>query len=64
MKHGRIAVDFAPISDAPSRGHDLKLVLETARFEEKGDAPSRGHDLKLIRAAAPAAACGCPLTGA
>ena len=34
------------VSDAPSRGHDLKLEDRPRDTGDKIDAPSRGHDLK------------------
>ena len=34
------------MEDAPSRGHDLKLLVAKQRLFIREDAPSRGHDLK------------------
>ena len=51
-------------SDAPSRGHDLKLALNGDEVAVLVDAPSRGHDLKLKLLVSILLFLGCPLTGA
>ena len=52
MKPWMLTTLWTTTLDAPSRGHDLKLVEFILPSWIIRDAPSRGHDLKLDAAAA------------
>ena len=48
MKLALIPAEHGTDLDAPSRGHDLKLLKGILAVPLDVDAPSRGHDLKPL----------------